>query len=152
MKLENPVVSLELAKRLKELGVKQESLFYWADTRKSHKEYNCVKGEFIPFNEMSMEIELVMGKDNALNNSKHYNDSEPISAFTVAELGEIFCTGDELSYKFKTYRAVDSNWWIEVGYTENRRIDETQMFQAETEADARAKMMIYLIENNFIRI
>ena len=29
MKLENQVVSLEIAKSLKELGVKQESLFYW---------------------------------------------------------------------------------------------------------------------------
>ena len=29
MKLEDQVVSLELAKKLKELGVKQESLFYW---------------------------------------------------------------------------------------------------------------------------
>jgi len=29
MILENQVVSLELAKKLKELGVKQESLFYW---------------------------------------------------------------------------------------------------------------------------
>lgn len=29
MKLEQQVVSLELAKQLKELGVKQDSLFYW---------------------------------------------------------------------------------------------------------------------------
>ncbi len=30
MELEKQVVSLELAKKLKELGVKQESLFYWS--------------------------------------------------------------------------------------------------------------------------
>ena len=29
MKLEDQVCSLELAKKLKELGVKQDSLFYW---------------------------------------------------------------------------------------------------------------------------
>ena len=32
MKLEQQVVSLELAKKLKELGVKQDSLFYWWGT------------------------------------------------------------------------------------------------------------------------
>lgn len=31
MKLENQVVSLDIAKRLKELGVKQESLFWYAN-------------------------------------------------------------------------------------------------------------------------
>lgn len=31
MKLENQVCSLELAKRLKELGVKQDSLWVWVD-------------------------------------------------------------------------------------------------------------------------
>jgi hypothetical protein len=33
MPLENQVVSLELAKKLKELGMKQESLFYWCGNR-----------------------------------------------------------------------------------------------------------------------
>ena len=32
MKLEEQVCSLELAKELKELGVKQDSMFYWEHT------------------------------------------------------------------------------------------------------------------------
>ena len=35
MKLEDQCISLELAKRLKELGAKQESLFYWIHRRLS---------------------------------------------------------------------------------------------------------------------
>ena len=31
MKIESQVCSLELAKKLKELGVKQESLYYWCE-------------------------------------------------------------------------------------------------------------------------
>ena len=36
MKLEKQVVSMEIAKRLKELGVKQESEYFWVE----HKQIN----------------------------------------------------------------------------------------------------------------
>ena len=35
MKLENQVVSLELAKKLKELGFEQKSLFYWDEGKET---------------------------------------------------------------------------------------------------------------------
>lgn len=62
MKLEDQVCSLELAKRLKELGVKLESLFYWHywDNRNTW----------------------------TLEPAGRYKDEEPFFfAFTVAELG-----------------------------------------------------------------
>lgn len=37
MKLEDQVCSLELSKRLKELGVKQDSHFYWQNFEAAHK-------------------------------------------------------------------------------------------------------------------
>jgi hypothetical protein len=64
MKLEDQVVSLELAKRLKELGVKQESLFTW---------YEWYENEMILFHDRSPEI----------------SGQNPYSAFTIAELVEI---------------------------------------------------------------
>jgi hypothetical protein len=126
MKLEQQVTSLEISKKLKELGVKQESHFMW----KYDEDYYLV----------------------ASNSRYGTGNGIVASAFTVAELGEIFCTGDELGYKFKTYRAVDGVWWLTISYTENRLIDESQMFQAITEADARGKMLIYLLENKLINL
>ena len=63
MKLENQVCSLELSKRLKELGVKQDSLWGYLD----HGDLN-----FYP----------------VLNSELIYLKAE-YSAFTVAELGEL---------------------------------------------------------------
>lgn len=62
MKLEQQVISLEIAKRLKELGVKQESLFYW-------------------FRSMTRVVWRI---DATMEGQKNTDD---ISAFTVAELG-----------------------------------------------------------------
>lgn len=62
MKLEDQVISLELAKRLKELGVKQESLFVWY---------------------IKMVIPVVIYLPTVARNKE---DDETASAFTVAEI------------------------------------------------------------------
>ena len=71
MELEQQVCSLELAKKLKELGVKQESLWYWNMITKEFKDYEG-KSPII-----ACEI---------YSNSRLW---ENFSAFTVAELGEM---------------------------------------------------------------
>jgi len=64
VKLEDQVVSLELAKRLKELGVKQESLVHWVRT-----------GDSWRLSDQGIGIA-----------HSYYQKAEKISAFTVAEL------------------------------------------------------------------
>lgn len=68
MKLEQQVTSLELSKRLKELGVKQKSLYFW------------------------QQIGIRKGSLVQNQNTGHFDTNEITdwySAFTVAELGEI---------------------------------------------------------------
>lgn len=67
MKLEDQVVSLELAKKLKELGVKQESLFYYFS---ADDDPNDTWISYIG------EIDEI-------------TDGNDYSAFTVAELGDM---------------------------------------------------------------
>jgi hypothetical protein len=128
MPLEQQVVSLELAKKLKELGMKQESLFYW-----SHEKETIVpKWEYWPL-------------------------EEDCSAFTVAELGEMLpadkCmvvkqveNAPKKGYRGCIFRDDACECCGEDFYT---ILDETL---ADTEADARAKMLIYLLENNLINL
>lgn len=68
MTLQQQVISLEIAQKLKSLGVKQESLFYWTYCPKEH-----------------MGIEWV----NVLTYGRNNYLPETVSAFTVAELLEL---------------------------------------------------------------
>ena len=120
MKLENQVCSLELAKKLKELGGKQESLFYWH-----------LDGDD--------EWELVMEKDVF---PQVLDFCYP--AFTVAELGEML--PEEIhTFKLSDEFCCESN---QPDYFPKGK--SNLFFTADTEANARAKMLIYLLENKLI--
>ena len=108
MNLEQQVCSLGLSKRLKELGVKQKSYFFWDD----HREFS---GEWIISSEPEMD--------------------RAASAFTVAELGEMLPHGVE------TGKTVEREAWCSFPH-----FTEPYGVGADTEADARAKMLIYLLE------
>lgn len=119
MKFENQVVNLDIAKRLKELGVKQESLWYWYKWR----------------NESWM-----IGDDQKWLGT----DWEHVSAFTVAELGELLPQG---CYDYIQKRAAQKyGKWIAKYWA----IKEMYQLLADTEADCRGKMLIYLLEINLI--
>jgi hypothetical protein len=122
MKLEDQACSLDLAKRLKELGVRQESIFYWVHPSeywgKGKKEELFMAGTVLKTSN------LVVGKDVG------------VSAFTVAELGEMLPKG--------TWMQVfnhSEEWQIALD-----RSPIKSVVGAKTETDARAMMLIYLTE------
>ena len=117
MKLEEQVCSLELAKKLKSLGVKQESLFWYTYAPKDKQD-----GEWIHV--------LTSKRNNMLE--------ETISAFTVAELGQRLIIGTNTMWDGQRHKVTfgdEHNAWS---------------VREATEADARAKMLIYLLENKLI--
>jgi hypothetical protein len=72
--------------------------------------------------------------------------NERASAFTVAELGDMLEDGMELSQ-----RMASGQWWVTYGrVTEDGEFEKPIGQKGDTEADARAKMLVYLIENNLL--
>jgi len=118
LKLEQQVCSLELAKRLKELNVKQESFFIWKQ---------CINKQLACY-----QIPTVSTHKNV------DNDDEIIaSAFTVAELGEML--KEKCPMAIEGENLVAGKWNID-------------SFTANTEADARALCLIYLLENGLLKL
>lgn len=136
MKLEQQVVSLELAKKLKELGVKQESLFWWY--RRGHYFF---------------QTEEIQPSESELTDEKppySFPYEVVASAFTVAELGEMLPQRAEIeTFKSYVFGTKELRWRVVLTFKDGEEI-EMPMDLSDTEADARAKMLIHLIENNLI--
>ncbi len=124
MDIEKQVISLYLAKKLRSLNVKQDSLFYWVKI-----------GLNVVTCEENWRIELL--KHNLTNIPDYY-----ISAFTVAELGKMLPDWTE------TVKRMKDDWVCIVRHKHNDINDHSF---ADNEANARAKMLIYLLENGFIK-
>jgi len=128
MKIENQVCSLKLAKKLKELGVEQLGLFSWYKVKERFGD--------------GIKIEVI---NNMYADDVCGDGVEVVcSAFSVAELGEIlpknFVQQRDHWNKFLV-------WLIENDGKEIR--PETR---AKSEANARAKMLVYLLENKLIKL
>jgi hypothetical protein len=135
MKLEKQVVSLELAKRLEQLGVKQESAFIWRwDTYSgSEKLYNLA----IAYR----EHDVSKGKGFSIGDDCV---RQTVAGFTVAELGEMLRAA--LS-KFGE-RTV-----LNISQERIRQLFHRVMNGiSENEAEDRAKMLVYLLENKLITL
>lgn len=123
MKLEQQIVSLELAQKLKELGVKQESYFY-------HH-----------FSEFGSSV-ILEGEEHLsiIDDTGHRREFVGyVSAFTVAELGELL----PKNVSFPIPQRENKGWlW---------RNENGNNF-TDTEANARALLLIHLLENKFITL
>ena len=125
MELEKQVCSLEIAKRLKELAVEQQTLNFWA----------------YAFN------------DAYITQDRHNIYFSYSPAFTVAELDEMLPSTVELRGNLGQLciEPIDRNGrrHYEVGYWHNLDIVVAPV-RSFNPADARAKMLIYLYENKLI--
>jgi hypothetical protein len=73
------------------------------------------------------------------------------SAFTVAELGEMLRGGNWQVYK--PFLAGDDSWMFQYRWREGKGSKKKhETITAGTEADARAKMLVYLLENKLITL
>lgn len=127
MELEKQVCSLELAKKLKELGLKQDSLYYI---------HHRAAGD---------------DKDGTwINHGKNILSDEEYewvySAFTVAELGLLLPAGIQCNKFGPLSNNPSQKQW---GW-HCWQVDKNHLENADTEADARAKMLIYLLENKIL--
>ena len=138
MEIEKQVCSLELAKKLKELGVKQEGIFWWITYGNKETGFE----EVLETHEFCCDCNC----PEKLNEPNY-------SAFTATELGEMLPNSlDKKKWKKWNNNLLISkyeNGWI-FEYVAGDCFGEGVKCKAKTEADARAKMLIYLLENNLI--
>lgn len=130
MKLSEQVCTLEQAKKLYALGVERRSLFYHFHGRIEHEAFG----------------------------------SEYYSAFTVAELGVMLQKGEigipvyesEINTSSETFTTVSIETWITPNIFNcaivNKEFPDRVYKECKSryEAEARAAMLIYLLENNLV--
>lgn len=143
MKIEDQLVSLELSKKLKKLGVEQDSYFWWASTFTE----DALRGRKIgsPVNDDETIAWIVDSNDWRVGAGLC------ISAFTATELGELLPV--VINQKIIKFSLGAENRKGFVWYEQLPGIkSETNIYDqvGNTEAEARAKMLIYLIENNIV--
>ena len=121
MKIEEQVVSIELAKEMKKLGAPQDSYFTWC-------EYGEYESEYLA----PLSAAEINYKDN------YFIVVHVCAAFTVAELGEM------LPFNYQSTKLYLDNGESTVEWCCCHSHKKQHCEYADTEADARAKMWLYL--------
>lgn len=139
--IEQHVTSLALSKRLKELGVKQESIFGWFYRKRPISKWVLVHNNF-----------------NTLYSGKNCNKEQlerEVSTYLASELGQMLPEYICIQREGETDPSLTDDFKLE--YDEYGTpiyifMDEWICFgtMANNETDARAKMLIHLIENGLV--
>lgn len=146
MKLEDQVVSLELAIKLKEIFVSQDGLFSWVEEE---------DGDFdVDENYIGVKkYQKIILHESMLNCQEFI-----CSAFSASEIGELLPSSIE-SYGLEIYATsalLDNGKFGGNNLWHIRYADKgCELFERKCgikECDARAEMLIYLIENKLIEV
>lgn len=144
MKLENQVVSLELAKEMKELGFEQESLFWYLPEINKDGKIIYHPQWFQPDEEYISSI-----KNSILNKDNNEFNIDLYSAYNASELLLLlppYISTEDYDCPLKIIKE-DSSYWV---YYEMRNYLSYEEFNEINLCDALAQMLIYLKKNNLI--
>jgi hypothetical protein len=155
MKLEDIVTSLELSRKLFELGFKHESLFIWGNI----KEFQLKAGLKPTVYYKQCLIKCWNHQKQHIQNA--LDSGETLSAYTAAELFEplphvihlfnqrfFLQSGKHVLSKtdaFVAYYDSDNDEYLEIN-------EKPAIFREDNLTNGLAKMNIYLIENNLIKL
>lgn len=134
MKLENQVCSLSQAKRLKELGVVQkQSMCEWE--------------------EVTYKSGRVESQCYAVDKGVEMHESAAVKlwdAYTVAELGVMLPSDAGVLVTSSYYNDHMGQWYAEARNWVNDECELMSEEEADTEAEARAALLIWLLESGHI--
>ncbi len=159
MELKDQVTSLETSKKLKELGVKQDSLHWWARSREGVNVplEKCIWSEW--------ELYNFYAEDVKIDDGEAPREEVNISAFTASELAEMLpnvieyrSSTKELS-GFDGYRPlylsigrtiIDDGWYVL--YSDPYPANKVPCYNAwgSILVEALAARLIHLLENNIL--
>lgn len=148
MKIEEQVVSLELSKELKKLGVPQDSVFYWIGYKNPN---DVINWGIASRKEICDDLYKHDGIDYNFRKWLK-NSTRVISAPTAGELGEILPrTINKYELKLKKGYKV---WFCYYEKEELKTCFELarHIEQANTMANACGEMLKYLLENKLMKL
>lgn len=155
MNLQEIVCSLELAQKLKEIGIKQESLFHWVEFEKEKKIYRTV-WEARELDNVIASAFIVEEIFELLPDVFLKDETIPITGCIDNVIAEReYTISHRYGFKLMPVGFIDTKWYCwAIGHAYDDfgiKVSEASFGEhAMTAADAAAKMLIHLIENKLM--